>query len=111
MSYYMFQNGQPTVLFWHNIQANLPIIIVLNGPILYKNYYNFSGGGPPDPASIKIVLDTIIPCIHIIDSQMNIQTCSCSIYIYTIYICAVATLNVKTTLNVKLFYTKGRFLH
>ena len=43
----MFQNGQPTVLFWHNIQANLPIIIVLNGPTLYKNYYNFFPGEDP----------------------------------------------------------------
>ena len=84
-------------LFWHNIQANLPIIIVLNGPILYKNYYNFfPGGGPPDPASITIVLDNIILCIHIIDSQMNIQTRSCSIYIYTLYMRITGSLKKKT---------------
>ena len=34
----MFQNGQHTLLLWHNIQAHVPITIASNGTSWYENY-------------------------------------------------------------------------
>ena len=34
----MFQNGQHTLLLWHNIQAHVPITIASNGTSSYENY-------------------------------------------------------------------------
>ena len=56
----MFQNGQHTLLQWHNIQALVPNSFAQNGTSSYENYLKKFWGRTPRPPSITTVLDTII---------------------------------------------------
>ena len=91
--YYMFQNGNSSLLLWHNIQTHVQISIALMAPFCMKitnikrnstkMYTPFSiqlsGGGPPDRSSITIVY---ILLYNINNQNSEIQSCSRSFYIY-----------------------------
>ena len=59
--------GNLPLLLWHDIQAHIyPFVLPKMAPFCMKITKKLSGGGPPEPPSITIILHTIILFIHII---------------------------------------------